>query len=192
MKYWFTAPNIQSALIGALATVVAAFIPPIVEADRHRIPIWKLASGRDQAETWERNKNCLASQQPIKAPFSQLAMSILLCPSGDVLLTQNPASRDLQNPELNQWVNFTNPQHSTALFMSPAVAAAIPHSKRQVSTQSIQLSQSSTVLCTKILEEGRLLRRVRDANGECWDETINTYIGTVIKRDKANCDANCS
>ncbi len=54
----------------------------------------------------------------------------------------------------------------------------------------IVIAQADTVLCQRLVD-GRLLRRVRDANGNCFEEIINTYTGALEKRAPASCSDKC-
>ena len=88
---------------------------------------------------------------------------------------------------LFKWVDLStfrlDKRSSINLLIRDAVAADLSGNER--------LAQAPDVLCQRWVKKGTLLRRVRDPNGQCFDETIDTYKGIVISREPAPCDSDC-
>lgn len=71
----------------------------------------------------------------------------------------------------------------TQLLMQPAIVTTSqnPPPDAACLMGQTQLAQVK-VLCQKFLEEGRLLRKLQHSDGSCITETINTFIGEVLKQ----------
>lgn len=106
-----------------------------------------------------------------------------MCPSGDVLFRAEAS----ESRSLLKWIDVSTFKlgkiSSTKRLIRDSVAADL--------NENARLAQAPDVLCQRWVKEGILLRRVRDQNGQCFDEIINTYKGTIISREPAPCDSNC-
>lgn len=171
---------------GLLIAIVSA-IPTFIELyDSHQFGVsfgfGKVA--KQQNEMWERNFECMRIQAfHDVVTRHNVKVGTIVCPSGDVLLrAEAPESRILL-----KWVDVStfrlDKRSSINLLFREAVAADLSDNER--------LAQASDVLCQRWVKRGILLRRVKDPNGQCFDETIDTYKGIVISREPAPCDSNC-
>ena len=173
-------PTLAISMLGSMPTITQWYQSRGVPDD---VPIKLVAEAKGQNDLWEANFECTS-----KANFETVTnihnrqVSAIVCPSGDVLVkVKLPGSEK----EISRWVgvqSFEERKRSAAnLIMSDAVAAG----------ERIVLAQATSVVCQRWLNNGRLLRRVRDGGGHCFDEVINTYTGALESRLPARCDGGC-
>jgi hypothetical protein len=180
LTWWqwiFVYPTLAIAVINSLPNLVFwSRIPPAL---RNNISVSDVNIARQQKELFVKNEDCFASDEfNYVSEIGETTASIKLCPSGDVLVK-------FSNPDANpvfQFASFDTTQRSALdRFLVPSVAAATASSE-------IQLAQ---VECPPKIEDGRLTRRIREADGKCYEQVINTFTGEVISRTEVSCDASC-
>lgn len=185
-------PSLFVALMGNVPNLQDAWT-----AMQTGIPFNLARQARVQAELWERNQDCIGEDHPVsQSQTNELAISVMSCPTGDLLVSlkdANPHDRSQLKP-IRQWVEFTTDTERVAsrrtsllpqLFVSSAIAATLNHTSQSGNSlnheNATQIAQT-TVVCQKMLGEGRILRKLRDANGNCIDEIVNTFTGEVISQ----------
>jgi len=144
------------------------------------IPYSKVESAVNQDTLWKKNSQCLSSKQIEEFTTTQGSnISLLECPDGDLLVVL---------PKGLHWIEAEEIQvkKAEASMMFREAFASNWGMDHQLVVQG-----SRTVICQKWLRDGVLLLRVRYSDGQCFDETINTYTGAVINRVPAPCEPNC-
>lgn len=180
--------NSQNIIIAAIGGISSSIVPAILQlflAYTHGIDIQEVPYAKRNSELFARNFACTDSEQyDYVTHRDSTTISTKLCPSGDVLVK-------FEAPNAQPTYQFvalgTTEQQSWLDLLMPAAHAASPE------VDAMQVKQSApTVICQKIIADGRLLRRLRYSDGRCEDEVINTYSGEVISTTSATCDANCN
>jgi hypothetical protein len=172
-------PGLLIAIIGAMPTFIELY-----DSHQWKVPFGFGKAADQQNEIWEKNFEC-TRKQAFREVITRhnVKVGTIVCPSGDVLFrVEAPDS-----PAVLRWVGLSTFRldrgSSINLLVREAVAADLSDKDR--------LAQAPSVLCQRWLRKGVLLRRLRYPNGQCFDETIDTYRGIVISRVPAPCDSNC-
>jgi hypothetical protein len=196
---FYAASFIMTAFVGASAERCFDYLFSVFEDVRPD----QVDVAKDQTERiWERNSTCLITAEPTAIPVSTgEQVTIHVCPTGDILLSKstNPLdstffwvtsekldrSRNQQNVALLNLplANFLIAQaYAAPIASAPSVAA---------SADQIQLAQGFTIICVKEIGNGRVLRRIKLADGTCVDQIINTFNGTILENTTVTCDSTC-
>ena len=180
LKWWqwvLMYPTLGIALFGSVPTLVQFF-----DSWTIGVPFGSTAAAKQQNELWKANFDCTRTVKGETVTTKiNTQVSVTVCPSGDVLVSLQPAD----SPQILRWIGIKSLVERSARFgpgllLGEAVAAE----------DKILIAQADTVLCQRLVD-GRLLRRVRDANGNCFEEIINTYTGALEKRAPASCSDKC-
>jgi hypothetical protein len=187
-------------------TVSIAILNMIVPALNSVINSWitgvtpnKSSEAIVQSSFFSRNPHCLESVKPVKISASQeTLMQARVCPNtGDVYIVKAPFTTE----ETYRWIAIDELQRNepqknalTSILMQAAVAASST-GQGQLADRS-QLAESSglpTIVCTQVIEEGRLRRQVQYPDGHCITQIVNTYTGAVIESQSSSsrCNGNC-
>jgi len=147
------------------------------------VPFSKVAETENQNKMWQDNETCYKHATPIQVTTSSNdALSVTVCPgTGDLLLDIQPPGKQQQ---ITRWIGLHDLEvtSSAGLFPAAALAAEAP----------FEIAQTpAAVLCQKWIGPGIVLRRVRYANGQCFDQQINTYSGLVMSVAPAPCLPSC-
>lgn len=197
-KNWWQWVVMYPALFLSLAGNIS-HIPNLAAALQLGVPPHVAQEMREQADAWKRNEGCLGKQRSVaKSQADELAISVTLCPTGDMLVSIDDA--DPQNVKhvklMRQWVQFnTQPGNSISeLLMPRAIAATLNHTPQlQYSPSPATEIAQLTVICQKSLGQGRILRRLKREDGRCFDEIVNTFTGEVISQTPpTQCNSDCS
>jgi hypothetical protein len=81
-----------------------------------------------------------------------------------------------------------NPIIGSANAATPAILLKL--SQPSAASRYFHRAQAPVVLCQRFVDERHVLRRVQTPEG-CFDEVIDTFNGTVVKRTPAPCVAQC-
>lgn len=174
-------PTLIVALLTALPTIYQGFQAVILN-----VPFWDVNDAVDQRRLWEKNYQCLQGRTFERVTTEQhVSVSALACPSGDVcVIVMAPGEA-----ERIRWIELKGvlqSSHNSSPFVGEALAAETTDQHR------IRLAQGGRlVLCQKWLPNGQLLIRVKTDDGQCFDETVDTYRGVVVKRVPARCSPDC-
>ncbi|MBW4578089.1 MAG: hypothetical protein KME42_00760 [Tildeniella nuda ZEHNDER 1965/U140] len=191
-KPWWQLLLMSPVLVALIASGIPS-ISNLITAFKAGVSPEKAPLARQQENLWEKNAHCLVSGKHSQITTSEkVRIDVLTCPSGDILLTR---ALDSQEPQ-RQWIAFATASNTafTDILMPRANAATSTTAtltKVNQTVPSTQLAQAGTVICTKILGEGRLLQRLRNSNGQCVDEVINTFTGDLVSRTPGSCSSNC-
>ena len=175
-------PTLMIAMLGSIPTVVNIFYS--IKLD---VPLDEVQIAKEQIKLWNRNFEC-ARTSPThwsKVDENGVKLGVIVCPSKDVLVSVNG---NIQASY--RWIGyhtFDPTQPSANLLMPAAVAAEVP---TQMSVG--QNHQEHTVICQKKLSGNRILRRIKKQDGRCFDQTIDTATGKVIKEVLVKCDSDCN
>jgi len=180
MKWWqwvLMYPTLGISLFGSVPTAVEFY-----RSHTQDVPFGTSTTAEQQYKLWERNLDCTPNAK-VKSVTTKVNahVSVTVCPSGDLLVAlQQPNS-----PQILRWIGVKSLTEKSlrlgaGLLLGEAVAG-----------EKILIAGADTVLCQRLVA-GRVHRRVRDADGKCFDEVVNPYNGVVEKRVPASsCDSNC-
>lgn len=186
----YAATFILSAFVGAGAQLLLEQVFSLSKNVRpEQIPLAKV-----QPELWSRNSECV---QTVKGELIALnngqQMMIQICPTGDILVSKfvNPLNSTFVWIPNDVFDRSLNLQENALLNLLTGTAYAATANPALVSNE-VQIAQSFTVICIKQLGDGKVLRRIKLADGTCVDQIINTYNGTVIENQTVACDGACA
>ncbi len=176
-KWWqwvLVYPTLVTALIGAIPTFVQLY-----RAWDMDVPYSKVGSALNQSALWQKNTACLGAKQIEQVTTSHLSdISLLRCSNDDLLVALPKGLHWIAAEELE----IKKAEHST-MFQEAFASEGNPEHRF--------LAQTRMVICQRKLKDGLLLLRVRYGSNQCFDETINTYTGALIKRVQSSCETNC-
>ena len=214
-KWWqwlLLYPTLTVALIGAVPQYTN-----VAKAYVYNVPVKQVFSAEMQNELWNKNADCLLAAHPAQVAIQEhILVSVSACASRDVLVgIRYPGDKDLY-----RWIPFAtleSPDNQMSLLEiarpskdpmlnrlkvkgagSNAGASNFLFSEGNVfpgeTPSSISEGQTQSdrkVICQRWLPDGRLLRRIRESDKNCFDEIVNTYTGKVEETKPAECSPNC-
>jgi len=184
MKWWqwvLMYPTLIIAVTGAIPTAHRLY-----QSWQIKVSLSEVDYAVSQNDFWRKNIDCLSGKTFEQVTTSSnVKISAVFCPSGDILVRLKPP--DPEAREIVKWIGFKDFMGKSSeawLFGSAAIAS-------QRSPKIVVAQADRIVICQRWLADGLLLMRVRYSNGQCVDETINTYTGVVIDSVPAPCDPKC-
>jgi hypothetical protein len=158
-----------------------------------------------------RNGECLSAPiQWYREPRAGRVIDATLCPTGDIfvrvlvpddgsqLATVIDGQRFRERSDfvsLDKFVSEADRFAAADLFGMTAHAATLPQSTPQISLSAqgdlvpVQ-DQFALVVCQKFVDARHLLRHLQ-VQGQCFDETVDTYTGTTVSRMAVPCRQSC-
>lgn len=186
----YAATFLLSAFVGAGAQLLLEYVFSLTNNVRPaQVPLAKV-----QPELWSKNSDCV---QTVKGELIALSdgqqMMIQICPTGDILVSKfvNPLNSTFVWIPNDVFDRSLNGQENALLNLLMEKAYAMPVRQFVSWSETKQLAQSFTVICIKPLGDGKVLRRIRLADGTCVDQIINTFNGTVIDNQTVVCSDSC-
>lgn len=178
-RKWWQWVLMYPALAVALVGAVPQFGQWLSALRMGASPGSNVADLKAQQEAWNRNAKCLAEIKRVK-PASQTAYAIdlLVCPSGDILLTLTPIQD--ASAQVSRWI-MTRELLSLAVHTAqlPPDPAREPLRETAVhATRVVGVKQSRDLV----------VRRVQLSDNTCEDQTINPYTGRLVSAKRAPCD----
>jgi hypothetical protein len=179
-KWWklvLLYPTLVIAIISAIPTYVE-----LIGSSKLGVPFGNYRAALKENELWKENIECAA------APFAGLAnpnnveVDAVVCLSGNVLVRIKPPQREVTY----KWVplDVAAKQASEATIVRAALAAS--------DAPKFDLAQNNyRVICQLWIANGLLLRRVQRPNNTCFDETVNTFTGQVVRTVQVPCNPQC-
>jgi hypothetical protein len=187
-KWWqwlLAYPTIITGTIGAVPQYTTW-----VKAYMLNVPWNAVSEAEEQKALWTKNLEC-SWKEPAQTARTTMTTSrnervtITLCPSGDALVAIQPAGAE---PRF-RWVAFdrfdTGSKHAAwpdgvpGFSVRPAAAAEAPARLAQ--------APPPTVICVTHDARGFIVRRLQLADGQCQEQVINPYTGTVVEVRPAAC-----
>lgn len=173
-------PTLFVAILGSIPTLID--FSDSIKLHSHYDQV---QMAREQQKFWNKNFECTQkspmywseSDDPIK-------IGVTLCPSKDILVAVNGNIEPYY-----RWLGFNtfNPTQQFANRLMPAVfAAELPDP-----INLAQRSEKTTVLCQKQLSNNKILRRVKKSDGRCFDQTVHTPTGKILKEVLVECSSDC-
>jgi hypothetical protein len=146
-----------------------------------------------QAALWRKNLSCSAAPFAWYSNPSNVKIDATICDSGDIFVRASTP----ENGNFFKWVPLDDVLRSAQSGggMIPAANAASlslragPQLQLKPAGMLVAL-QAATVLCQHFIDDRHILRRVQTPQG-CFDEVIDTYNGSVVKRTPAPCSSQC-
>jgi len=180
LKWWqwvLMYPTLAISLLGSVPTASQLY-----SSQRLKVPFERVPAAKRQNELWATNFEC-ARNAKTEAVTNGLntQVSATVCPSGDVLVAVQPPD---SSPVL-RWIDV-----KALVQQSPQVAGLLL-GEALAANDRIVVAQAKSVLCQRWLVNGRLMRRVTDEKGNCFDEVVNTYTGVLESRVPAQCSNSC-
>ena len=172
----------------ALAIALAGHVPKLYElylSYKINVPPSEVATASKRHEDFGKYTDCLPNLQFHAVPGGDNAsISVGVSPREALVVLVQPHDQRAQPIyRLISWANLAN-EHSTSLLVKEAAAEEV--------LASFQVAQAGqTIICRKRLDGGLLLIRISYPNGQCFDQTVNTYTGAVISTVPAPCDPRC-
>jgi hypothetical protein len=174
-------PTLLVAISGSIPTLINVFYS--IKLD---VPVDEVQIAREQNKLWTKNFEC-ARTSPIywsEVDERGIKIGVTVCPSKDVLVAVNGKIQPSY-----RWIGFNTfdqTQQIANLFMPAAIASELPSP-----IHLVQSNEKHIVLCQKKLSNTRILRRIKKQDGQCFDQTIDTATGKVIKEVSAQCNSDC-
>jgi hypothetical protein len=183
LKWWqwvLMYPTLGISLFASIPTLLQYY-----QSHKLNVPVDNVHAAKRQDNLWAANLECTKQvrAETVTTQFNT-QVSVTVCPkSGDVLVTVQPP--DSPSPQVFRWIDV-----KALLKESSRLSAAFLLREAVAAEDKIVVAQAESVVCQR-LAEGRLVRRVRDKNGNCFEEIINTYTGVLEKRTPAPCADSC-
>ena len=158
-----------------------------------------------------RNGECLSAPiQWYREPRAGRVIDATLCPTGDIfvrvlvpddgsqLATVIDGQRFRERSDfvsLDKFVSEADRFAAADLFGMAAHAATLPQSVPQITLSPtgdlvpVQ-DQFALVVCQKFVDDRHLLRHLQ-VQGQCFDETVDTYTGVTVSRVPVPCRQTC-
>jgi nitrate reductase NapE component len=171
---WWQWVLMYPALAVALVGAVPQFTQWVSALRIGAPPGSNVADLKAQHEAWSRNYDCLGKIDRVKpASETTYAIDLLVCPSGDILITLTP----IQNPkgQVLRWIQTREILTATAGFSLLATAHAGDPVPR--ATRVIAVTRNGDVI----------VRRVQLSDNTCEDQTIKSYTGQLVGTKPAPC-----
>ena len=146
-----------------------------------------------QGAIWRKNLACSAVPFAWYANPSNVRVDATICNSGDVYVRASTPD----NQQYFKWIGLDDilkvPAAGGGLIpaadaapMSPAIFTLAGERPRPTDVQFT----NAVVVCQRVLDQRNILRHVRTEQG-CFDETIDTFNGTIVKRVQVPCRTQC-
>jgi hypothetical protein len=190
--------SLTIAAIGVVSTLVAAIAPSIGKVIEYKSINDKggdlkspeeVPFAKQQAEIWERNIDCIGSSQRW-FEAGQLKLSAAFCPdTGDILVQYKLAPTGKQHVHWIEQEDRLPDNRSVGLLTSPAYALGVDtliRSQVGRNTKSL-VAQEFRSIYQKQVQEGRIVRIVQKAGGECSRQMINSYSGKLSSEPIGRC-----
>lgn len=171
----------------------------------------KYSELKERHSLFVRNSECLSAPiQWYREPRAGRVIDATLCPTGDIfvrvlvpddesqLATVIEGQRFRERRDfvsLDKFVQEADRFAALDIFGMTANAATLPQStpQLQLSPQGdlVQVQdQFALVICQKFVDERNLLRHLQ-MQGQCFDETVDTYTGVTVSRVPVPCRQSC-
>ena len=189
-KWWqwlLAYPTILTSAVGAVpqyTTWAKAYVLGV--------PWNGVSAAEEQKALWTKNFECSwkekdqTAKTTVTTPRNE-RVTITLCPSGDALVTVQPPGGE---PRF-RWIGFdgvggvqrTAMRDGLAGFAVRPVAAAEAERRPMLA----QAQAEPVVICVTKDAKGNIVRRLKLPGGQCQEQIINPYTGTVIEVRAAAC-----
>jgi hypothetical protein len=158
-----------------------------------------------------RNSECLSAPiQWYREPRAGRVIDATLCPTGDIfvrvlvpddgsqLATVFNGQRFRERSDfvsLDKFVLEADRFAASSVFGMAANAATLPQSTPQITLSPMGdlvpvQDQFALVVCQKFVDDRHLLRHLQ-VQGQCFDETVDTYTGVTVSRVPVSCRQSC-
>lgn len=175
-------------LYPALFIAVLANVPQIYQliiAVRKDVPFSEVSTALKREENFKRHNDCLHDLQLTPVPSGDnVSISVGACPPAALIVLVQP-----HDPKIQPIYRFISWEDSTSQRLSSLV---VKKAAAEELFSSFWLAQAgATIICRRQLDSGFLLIRIQYQNGQCIDQTVNTFTGNVIRTVPAPCDPHC-
>jgi hypothetical protein len=190
--------SLTIAAIGVVSTLVAAIAPSIGKVIEYKTINDKggglkspeeVPFAKQQAEIWERNIDCIGSNQRW-FDSGQLKLSAAFCPdTGDILVQYKLAPTGKQHVHWIEQDDRNSDSKTIGLLSAPAYALAVEsltQLRGEVNSGRL-VAQEFRSIYQKKSSEGKIVRIVRKDNGQCSRQTINSYSGQLNSEPIGRC-----
>lgn len=168
-------PSLALGLLGSVPTLLQA-----VESVRFDVPYRAVPLARESHALFERNLDCLGSiataDHVVRLP-DNTAIHALACRTGDIMIR-------VDRPDGRSSIRWLE---GKSLLMSADAGPIAAAAASDATTVAAAGNAPVAVLCTLRQRDGKIVRRVRLANGGCADEVINPYTGAIVALRPAPC-----
>lgn len=170
----------------------------------------KYSEPQERHALFVRNGECLSAPvQWHREPRAGRVIDATLCPTGDIyirvlvpdaesqLATVFDGQRFRERSDfvsLDKFVSEADRFAGLDLFDMTAAAATLPQSTPRPDLRADGLlpvqDQYALVVCQRFVDERNLLRHLQ-VQGQCFDETVDTYTGVTVSRVPVPCRSSC-
>jgi hypothetical protein len=180
LKWWqwvLMYPTLAIAVAGSVPTLHRLYL-----AFKLNVPISEVDIAARRSENFRDSNDCLPTLHPV--PGGEDAdIWVGICPRKVLAILIQPY--DSKAP-IWRMIFYA------ALPNDPITSLLVKEAAAEEAFASFQIAQAGpTIICRKQLDKGRLLIRISYPNGQCVDQTVNTYTGVVIRTVPAPCDRRC-
>jgi hypothetical protein len=189
-KWWqwlLAYPTIITSAIGAVPQYTTW-----AKAYMLNVPWNAVSEAEEQKALWTKNVECSWKESVQTGKTSVTTdkderVTITLCPSGDALVTIQPAGAE---PRF-RWISFDrfgSTQRTATRDGQPRRAvqeAAAAESTREGPWMMVQAN--AVVICVTKDANGFIVRRLQLPDGKCQEQVINPYKGTVVEVRPSSC-----
>ena len=164
-------PGLAVAILTAIPTLHRVY-----QSYAYGVSFGEVDAASAQNALWTKNAACLGGQRVgQERQVYHYSVSVLLCPSGDVLVMIKGQSK-----EIARWVSPQQLMERVSLWPDDA-RAAIP----------FDLAQSGPIVLCQTQRDGFRVLRVNIA-GRCYDDYFNPFTGQLVKRVPVPCSSRCA
>lgn len=172
-------PTLGLSLLGAIPTY-----SNLAQSYLKNVPFDSVAIVNKDDELWDKNAKCFREKEYTGITTNHnIRVEVLMCPNGDILAKVEKPNGE----EKYRWIGFENLDHRSAFF-DRLVAKAYADE----GVAGLAFAQAGgQVLCKTFLGKGRIKRIIREPNGSCVEEIVNTRTGKVISSRSVPCSTSC-
>mgnify|MGYP003625765735 CR=1 FL=1 len=178
---WFLLyPAFAIALIGAIPTYME-----LLSSYQKDVEFGNSKKAAMNLIMWRKNLSCTAQPMDPYTTTSFIKVDAAICESGDVFVRITTP----RNENFFEWVSLDNVSKPHALNSAKVSFNLFKQAyASQNAVNDVLQYNGPQVLCQKWLNQNLLMRRVHYQGRGCFDETINTYSGKIIKSVPAPCN----
>ncbi len=185
-KWWqwlLAYPTIITSVVGAVPQYTTW-----VKAYMLNVPWNAVSEAEEQKALWAKNLQC-AWKEPAQTAKTTMTTSrnervtVTLCPSGDALVMIQPPAAE---PRF-RWIAFDRFDRAQRAAMLGGLAGLSV--RKATATEGVRMlaQAEAVVICLTRDAKGFIIRRLQLPDGQCQEQVINPYTGTVVEVRPSPC-----
>jgi hypothetical protein len=200
-------------LFPALATALFTALPQWIDSIRGLMAGFKDRGYEEVMESrrlFARNTNCNVTTDAFNPTTAGFLVDATLCPSGDLFVRvrepneTSPIATGDPGAKYVEWSDYVGIEKivekaarlaSMDMLGMAAFAGTVPQQAPALSFSADDFllpaqAQGNHIICQKFVDDRMLLRHVEE-NGQCFDETVDTFSGLTVSRVSVPCRTEC-